>query len=290
MAVWGAVIGGLSIIGVPFLNGYTGNYLIKKGIQYIQFDTAGWLFLLAGIATTAAIAKFVYFGFLVSRAAMLKQMTVSMKTAIVIVALCCIILGIRPQLLAPLLPNQTSLHLISWSGAWAALQPVLLGLAVFAVGKSYLRIKLRFPVWLSVEYLVFRPVLAAVMAAFMHSGRIIDAIADASMVRGIPYLLAASRGVAYFDERTLKNMGGSVASSSRLVRDGIHDAWVGGINALLNRCGYFARRLFYFLIKVDYDPKGERIFQVFNFMNFDFDFIIFITILLLLLGASIFLL
>jgi multicomponent Na+:H+ antiporter subunit D len=290
VAVIGAVIGGLSIIGVPFLNGYTGNYLIKKGIQYIHFGAAEWLFFLAGAATTAAIAKLVWFGFLAGRAAMLKEMTVSMKTAIAIVALCCIILGIRPQPLTSLLPNQTSLDLISWSGAWAALQPVFLGIAGFAVCNSYLRKNLRFPAWLSVEYLVFRPVLAAVMTVFICSGRVIDTIADGSMVRGIPYLLAASRGVANFDERTLKNVGGSVAASSGRVRDGIHDAWVGGISALLNRCRSYVRLFFYFLIKVDYDPKGERIFQVFNFMNFDFDFIIFIIILLLLLGASIFLL
>lgn len=290
LAVLGAVIGGLSIVGVPFFNGYVGNYLIKKGIHYMHYSPAEWLLILAGITTAAAICKFVYFGFLISRARMIREMTVSMKAAISIVSLSCIILGIRPQILAALLPNQSSLKVISWSGAWAALQLVFLGIIVFAVLNRYLRTKLSFPVWLSVEYLVFRPVLLAIMAVFTYIGRIVDTVADGSMVRGIPYLLAASRGVANFDEKTLSNVGGSVATSSSMVRDGIHDTWMGGISSLLKHWRLLVRRFFYFIIKVDYDPRGERIFQVFNFMNFDFDFIIFIATLLLLLGASVFLL
>ena len=288
VAFIGAVIGGLAIIGVPFFNGFVGNYLIKKGIY--GFAIAEWLLLLAGVITTIAIGKFVYFGFIISRAKVLKELTVSMKASISIVSLLCILLGIRPQILTSLLPYQSSVNVISLSGVWAALQPVFIGIIIFTVFAGFFRVKLHFPVWLSVEYLLYRPVLLVVMAVFTYIGRIVDTVAEGTMLRGIPYLLSASRGVANFDEKTLSNVGGSVVSSSTMMRDGIHDTWLGGVTSILGRWRSLMGRAFYFIIKVDYDPKGERIFQVFNFMNFDFDFIIFIATLLLLLGGSIFLL
>ncbi len=288
VAFLGALIGALSISGTPLFNGYVSKYLLKKAMY--GAGPAETMLMIAGVGTALSFCKFVYFGFIKGRARIYREITATMQAAILIVCALCILFGVWPALLSPILPHHSSLHVYSWSGVWAASRIILIGLFIFILIARILEKGIHPPHWLSVEYLLYRPLIAAVMWAFTYAGRIVEMAVEGAMVKGIPYLLAFSRSVAYFDERTLSSVGGSVAVSSSVVRDGIHDRWLGGVTSLLNRWRILVRRFFYFIIKVDYDPKGERIFLLFNMMNFDFDFVIFIFTLLLLLGASIFLL
>lgn len=288
VAVVGAVVGALSISGFPPFNGYVSKYLLKKAMY--GMGPAEILLLIAGVGTALSFCKFVYFGFIKGRAKTFRELTASMRIAILATSACCLLFGVWPTLLSSLLPYSSSLQVYSWAGAWAGVQIILIGVVIFVLIAKILEKGIHPPHWLSVEYLIYRPVISLVMGAFTLVGRIIETGVEGTMVKGIPYLLAFSRRVAYFDERTLSSVGGSVAASTSVVRDGIHDGWLGGVSGMLNRWRIMIRRLFYFIIKVDYDPKGERIFLLFNMMNFDFDFIIFIFTLLLLLGASIFLL
>lgn len=288
VATVGAVVGALSIAGTPPFNGFVSKYLLKNAMYGV--GPAETMLLIAGVGTALSFCKFVYFGFIKGRARVYGELNTSMRAAILAVSACCILFGIWPNLLSSLLPYGSSLNVYSLSGAWAGLQIILIGVAVFALIAGVLEKGIHPPHWLSVEYLVYRPVISLLMKGFTYAGRFVEIVVEGTMVKGIPYLLAFSRRVAHFDERTLSNVGGSVAVSSSVVRDGIHDGWLGGVSSMLNRWRILVRRFFYFIIKVDYDPKGERVFLLFNMMNFDFDFIIFIFTLLLLLGASIFLL
>ncbi|MEW5920653.1 MAG: proton-conducting transporter membrane subunit [Bacillota bacterium] len=288
VAFLGALVGALSISGTPLFNGYVSKYLLKKAMHGV--GPAETMLLVAGVGTALSFCKFVYFGFIKGRARVYRELTASMRAAILAVSACCVLFGIWPGLLSSLLPNHSSLHVYSWSGAWASLKLILIGVVIFILIAKVLEKGIHPPHWLSVEYLLYRPVIAMFMGAFTYAGRIVELVVEGAMIKVIPHLLVVSRRVAYFDERTLSSVGGSVAVSSGVVRDGIHDTWQGGVTSLLNRWRVLVRRFFYFIIKVDYDPKGERIFLLFNMMNFDFDFVIFIFTLLLLLGASIFLL
>ena len=108
------------------------------------------------------------------------------------------------------------------------------------------------------------------------------------MVRVIPYLFAFSRKVAYLDERTVSMVGGGVAESSVRVREGIYANLLRGVTGFYRRMRTMLRRLFFLLVRVDYDPGGERPYQLFNVRNFDFDFVLFMITLLVVLGISIF--
>lgn len=288
VAVVGALVGALSIAGTPPFNGYVSKYLLKSAMY--GMGPAETMLLVAGVGTSLSFCKFVYFGFIKGRARVYNELNSSMRAAILLVSGCCLLFGLWPNLLVSLLPYGSSLDVYSWSGAQASLQIILIGIFIFVLIAKVLEKGIHPPHWLSVEYLVYRPIISFIMIAFTYAGRLVEIGVEGTMVKGIPYLLAFSRKVAHFDERTLSNVGGSLAVSSSVMRDGIHDGWLGGVSAMLNRWRVLIRRFFYFIIKVDYDPKGERIFQLFNMMNFDFDFIIFIFTLLLLLGASIFLL
>jgi hypothetical protein len=165
-----------------------------------------------------------------------------------------------------------------------------LGLLFFVIFSRSGAFSYRPPGWLSVEYLLYRPVIRLGWALYTFSGRALEIVVDGLFVKTPKPLLVISRGIAYFDEKTLSVVGGGVADSSTRVRDSIYDTWLSGVTAFFGRGRMFFRRIFVLMIKVDYDPRGDRTFQLFNLMNFDIDFIIFMATLLLLLGASIFLL
>ena len=288
IALIGALVGALAIAGTPLFNGYVSKYLLKKAMHGV--GPAETMLLIAGVGTSLSFCKFVYFGFIKGKARILRGLTISMRTAILTVAASCVLLGLWPQLLLAILPKGSSLSVYSWEGAWASLRIILLGVIIFAAIARVLEKGIHAPHWLSVEYLVYNPLFKAVYHTFTFAGRILEMIVEGTMIKGIPYLFAASRGVAHFDEKTISKVGGSFATATTTLRDGLHDSWLGGVTAILNRWRAMIRRFFYFIIKVDYDPKGERIFQVFNLMNFDFDFILLTATLLLLMGFSLVLL
>ncbi len=286
-AVIGATVGALAIAGSPLFNGYVSKYLLKNAMYGVQ--PMEWMLWVAGVGTTLSFCKFVYFGFLKSHARILRELTPTMTIAILGASACCILFGIWPHLLSSILPYASSLDVYSLQGAWGALQIILTGIVVFTFIAGILDRGVHLPSWFSVEYLLYRPLLYAAGVVYTYLGRLVETVVDGAFVKGIPSLFMISSGVASFDERTLGSVAVGMAGSSSKVSGGLYDTWLGGISSLARRWGMAFRRFFFLIIKVDYDPKGDRIFQLFNLMNFDVDFIIFMATLLLLLGASIFL-
>ncbi len=287
IALIGAVVGGLSGAGMPLFNGYAGKYLMKQALHGVF--PAEWMIWLTGAAITVAFCKFICFGFIQGRSKALREIPSSMKLAIAAVSVCCLLFGLWPELLARLMPYSSSLSVYSLAGIWASLQVILVGLAVFALTSGMLARRIPVPAWLSIDYLFYQPLLRTLSAVYTRFGGIVEAVVDNTFVRTIPTLSAISQGVASFDERTVNLVAGGVAGSSTKVGDGIYDTWLGGMTSLLKRGRLLLRRLFFLMVKVDYDPKGERMFQLFNVKNFDFDFLLFMITLFILLGFSIFL-
>ncbi|MDO9535808.1 MAG: proton-conducting transporter membrane subunit [Bacillota bacterium] len=338
VAALGAVIGALAISGTPLFNGFVSKYLLKKAVHGVS--PVEWMLMVAGVGTSISFCKFVYFGFIKGRARVTREITSSMRAAILALSGLCILFGIWPQLLSQLLPYGTSLSIYSLKGAWAALQIILIGIFVFTLIARVLERGIHIPAWFSVEYLLYRPVIIVAEHIFTFCGRVVDTTANGIVMGGIsplavvskkvtalddgldPHFLkpiinfmmllytgvarimdkslefafvkslgplyVAFKGVAYFDEKTLNTVGGGVAKSSTLVRDGLYNTYMDGLTFFFRRASMFLRRVFVFMIRVDYDPKGEPVFQVFNLMNFDLDFIIIMGTLLLLLGVSLF--
>ncbi|MDO9535805.1 MAG: proton-conducting transporter membrane subunit, partial [Bacillota bacterium] len=286
VATLGAVIGALAISGTPLFNGFVSKYLLKKAVHGVS--PVEYMLIVAGVGTSISFCKFVYFGFIKGRARVTREITSSMRAAILALSGLCILFGIWPQLLSQLLPYSTSLSIYSLKGAWASLQIILIGIFVFTLIARVLERGIHIPAWFSVEYLLYRPVIMAAETVYTITGKAIETVVDGLVVKGIPSLAIFSHGFAVFDEKTVNIFGGGLAKSTTLVRDGIYNTWLGGLTAFFVQGRMFFQRIFVLMIRVDYDPHGEKTFQVFNIRNFDIDFLIFMFTLLVLLGASLF--
>ncbi len=147
VAAIGAVVGALAISGTPLFNGYVSKYLLKKAAYGI--NPVETLLLVAGVGTALSFAKFVYFGFIVAKAATTRRPTLTMQVAIALSAAACIITGVRPELLTNLLPYASSLHVYSFDGVTMALKIIGAGIVIFAVISGILEKGLHVPNWLN---------------------------------------------------------------------------------------------------------------------------------------------
>lgn len=182
IAFIGAVVGALAISGTPLFNGYVSKYLLKNAMHDV--NPAGWLLNIASIGTALSFSKFVYFGFIKGRAKIQRKLNLSMQAAIIILSASCIITGIWPQLLAKLLPHESSLQVYSASGVTLALIFVLGGIACFALLAKALEqeIKLGMPIGLKLV------VDKAVMKTYGNILNAIGAVRD-SVYRSVFFLM-----------------------------------------------------------------------------------------------------
>ncbi len=299
----GALIGALAIAGTPLFNGYVSKYLLKTGLYGIE--PVATMLMIAGVGTSLSFCKFVYFGFIKGRARIRRDVTYSMWTAIMVVSGLCILLGVWPQLLSQLLPHSSYLTVYSIKGAWDASKIILTGIVIFVFIARILLKGVHLPDWFSVEHLVYRPLIKLLFTAYTNVGKVVETIVDGAMVKGIQPFGAVSQKVslwdsavemrlfqpflqkmmhvasacAHFDSKTLAVMAGSVAESSRQIRDGIYEGWLKVITSLFGSWRRIAGTLFFFMIKVDFDSKSDSPSQKFSMMNLDINFIVIILIL-----------
>ena len=129
VAFVGALVGALAICGAPPFNGYVGKHLIKHAAHGV--NPAEMFLILASVGTALCFCKFIYFGFIKARGKVQRKMTFSMQAGIVVLSVSCIATGVWPQLLAPLLPYNTSLDVYTADGIITALKLVAYGIVAF---------------------------------------------------------------------------------------------------------------------------------------------------------------
>ena len=131
IAAAGAVIGALSIAGMPPFNGYVSKFLLKNGTH--DFPLIFWVLQIASVGTALSFAKFVYFGFIKGRLKLKQTLDVPMQAAIIGLSACCILFGIFPGLLKAILPYQSSLQVYTAAGVLMAAGLVGGGILLFAI-------------------------------------------------------------------------------------------------------------------------------------------------------------
>ena len=161
IAAIGALIGALAISGVPPFNGYVSKYLLKKAMY--GTGPVEIMLMFASVGTVVLFCKFFYFGFVKGRIQMKRDITVTMKAAILLTSASCIILGVYPQLVKNILPYHSKLAVYNMAGIVTALQFLGIGLVAFVALKRVLEKGIKLPVWMSMEHLFYGPLYRAII-------------------------------------------------------------------------------------------------------------------------------
>ncbi len=157
VALAGAVIASLSALGIPPVSGYVSKTLLRDALYGYEFMAAA--LSIAGLGTVIAFCRFIYLGFLKNRAATIRSPSFFMNFAIVLASLTAIIMGIYPQLAAPLLPHGTSPAVYSVTGLINAVAIVIAGVLIYVFINKYLERAIPCINRLSIERLILNPLI-----------------------------------------------------------------------------------------------------------------------------------
>jgi hydrogenase-4 component B len=137
------------------------------------------------------------------------------------------------------------------------------------------------PAYLSIEALLYRPVIALLGLTFTRLGRVVDDNLNRGYHGTPSALIRVSDGADYFDDLLLKKVGRKLTLKSLIIWDNVYDLWAGNLKRLFGIVGRFLMKVFMTLFKFDYSTRGDKRFQTVNISNIDFD----LYILLIVIGA-----
>ena len=224
-------IGAASIAGVPGFSGYVSKTLLHESIvEYIHvlestgastgwFTAVEWLFLISGGLTAAYMTKLFVAVFASRRAAgqrvaMQWYMSPGTQAALICGAALLLLLGLTPNLTMEPLAQWAgeflladaghSVHYFTWVNLQGACISLGIGAAVYllvvrgllmrreADGMVYLN---RWPKWLDLETLVYRPVLSGLTFAGALCARIAASVGDWVVLLGEKILFTKAPGI-----------------------------------------------------------------------------------------------
>jgi len=165
----GAVIASLSVVGIPPMSGYVSKTLLKEALY--NYELMPVVLSIAGVGTAITFCKFIYLGFLKNHASNVSKPSFFMNFAIVLASVVSIILGIYPQLLAPLLPHRSSLAVYSVTGLINAFTIVIIGVLLYALTNKLLERAIPYISRLSIESLFLNPLINQSYRVFKLIGK-----------------------------------------------------------------------------------------------------------------------
>lgn len=193
---------------------------------------------------------------------------------------------------------------------WNVAQAVMIGLVLYLIMNKTRLFEASFPHWLSIEYLIYIPVTRGILYLIKMGGTILDTIFDYSIVYGSQAVLRVikfsgglidglvdttvvygsrpgmriSEEAAEFDKNGLPGIGASIMNAAVKTFDVIYELWLKIVNYYTQVIRKTTRKVFFALIKADYDTKGDPFYQTINPFNYNFDlFIVWLVLLLLFL-------
>jgi hypothetical protein len=188
----------------------------------------------------------------------------------------------------------------------------VVGLAavLFIVGSLTGFFKIKMPDWLSIEQIVYRPVVSVLLFLFTRSGRFIEVAVDSIYINSPRLITYYCIGGKMLDSAAdylivdtlepLKKISNKINELenqgnlfTRLMRQigwimlNIHKGWVYYLRSFFNRSRIFFLTIFYFLFHLDYKPRG-KFFMLVNTSNFEYYVIIFFLVLIIIMSLQLF--
>lgn len=156
-----------------------------------------------------------------------------------------------------------------------------IGAVAFAV-LSRVGFSLPLPKFLSVENLIYKPFLHFSMVMFAALGRIVDYMAEGSIVGSTRPASLLTKIAGGFDVSLLPWAGRTVLFALKAARDAAYAYVVANVDDVRE----FARQIewtaFLTMIKMDYNPRGEHVYKKLTLMNLDLClFIVVVTLVII---------
>ena len=226
----GAIVGALSISGIPYFNGFVSKYLLKKAMYGV--GAAETMLMIASIGTAASFCKLIYFGFIKAKAKIVHKVPISAHLAIIATASFCVLFGAYPKLVATFLPYSTSVtNIYTIDSMWAAVRLGIAGLLLFLNLAAMLKKGIHLPKWLSIEYLIFNPLGKLLYNRFCQYGMALDSSVNnlymksgKSMYELCRYVTSMDKGIDTLFEKSGK-AARSLVDKSRYLDQAIDDGY-----------------------------------------------------------------
>jgi len=224
-------VGAASIAGVPGFSGYVSKTLLHESIvEYIHlleheglstaaFQTVEWLFLISGGLTAAYMTKLFVAIFVSPRASgqhlgLREYMSRETSVALALGAAALLVMGLTPGITMEPLAEQAGTFLLADHGhavhyfTWVNLKGACISLAIGAAGYLLVIRRLlmrrvgsemeylnRWPDWLDLENLVYRPVLRGLAFVGAFGARVVSSVGDLMVLIGEKILFTRAPGI-----------------------------------------------------------------------------------------------
>lgn len=176
---------------------------------------------------------------------------------------------------------------VAKTNVWNAadLQGIGVSLGIGAVAFllfSRIDFALPLPKKLSVEHLIYKPVLNGLLALFMTVGRVIEFVSENSLVGSVRPASWLARVTGSLDGNILPRIGAGVLQGMTVARDRAYTYVVANVSEAVEYTRQAEWMAFFTMIKVDYNPRGDELYKKLTLMNLDLClFIVIVTLVIL---------
>ena len=327
------LLAAMGIAGIPGFNGYTSKVLLHHAIveAYEHHDVyalymAERIFMLTGAMTTCYIARLfssIFLGEKPQGLSIHSREPLNERFVFGAIGAAILFIGTNPfllleKLLGPLVRSfpfdeyyvNYFMKLNFWDRhdlqGMAAI--IVMAAILFAAGHRFNLFALKLPYWLSIEYLLYQPLVNILLYLFTRTGRIVETVVDTTYINS-PRLLtfycvsgkvmeSACEGVIVgsltplsktaYTISTLENNGpifSRLLVLTASILQLIYTLWVNWITLIF----YYSKKIFlsafYFLFSLDYTYKG-KFFQMVNTSNFEYYLLVFFVLLIIIMALQ----
>ena len=325
------LLAALGLAGIPGLNGYTSKVLLHHALteayehhHLYSLFVAERLFMLTGVLTTCYIARLFSTVFLGQKPAGLKvqgQEPWNERVVFILLGLIILFVGLKPltvlrAVVAPVVQifafNELSIKYLANVNFWGGrdllgvVGVVFLAALLFYAGFRFKIFETRLPRFLSVEDLIYRPLVNFLQLAFTRSGRLLEAAVDGGFIESTRLLIPFCRMGAVLDAaadslfvqtlQPLKVFSYQVGSLEQklaplnkfvlnlpLLLNAVYRVWLALLSLIFTVAKKLFMGIFNFLFRLDYRHEG-RFYRVFNTENFEYYLLVFFITLLIFMS------
>lgn len=287
------LVAGAAISGMPGFNGYVSKTLLHHAIvaaweqqQLVSLWWAEKIFVLTGGLTFCYILRLFVTIFLgrekensqaYQSETLLERLIFTAFAGIILyggLAYTQVIDSVVLPMAAGFGYDVYGLNYVAKSNVWNAedLRGIALSLAIGAAVFTLLSrigFALPLPKKLSIEQLLYKPVLNFLLGSFMAVGRALESVTESVLLGSIRPISLLAGKTGSFDGSFLPRFGRSILAALLAAQEHSYGLVVSKVSEAARYAQHVELIAFFALIKIDYNPRGDELYKRLTLMNLD---------------------